>query len=226
MADDATHTETSTATETAPSDAVVDATALGGAVADGEGAEAVVEAKPEGEAAEGEKALGAKPEGAEVPDTYDLKLEGAELDAKAVEAATPVFKELGLTNDQANKLMPVADAFAKSITERNNQAILEGVATQRKEWLDTAKADKEIGGQQFDANLVVAAKALDQLGFAKGSPFRALLDESGLGNHPEMIRAFVKVGKAIGEDSDFARGTGSAAKQDRLSTLYPDDVKA
>ena len=36
-----------------------------------------------------------------------------------------------------------------------------------------------------------------------------LLDESGLGNHPEMIRAWAKVGGAIGEDGDFVRGAGT-----------------
>jgi hypothetical protein len=40
---------------------------------------------------------------------------------------------------------------------------------------------------------------------------RNALDESGFGNHPELIRLIAKVGKAIGEDSDFVRSDANAA---------------
>lgn len=178
-------------------------------------------------------ALGGKPDDAdapkgddepksEVPETYELAVpEGFEkLDEQAVAAATPVFKELGLSNDQANKLIPVAASFAKRIVDERDQQLIGTIAEQRKGWLEEAKADKEIGGANWDASLTSAAKALDTLGFPKGSPLRNLLDESGLGNHPEMIRAFAKVGKAIGEDADFVRGDSSAAVKKTDAELF------
>lgn len=230
MADEAT---TTTTTETPAATTTVDVadaaqpTALGAAdataPAEGEeqpaaAAEATTEAAKPAEGAEEEAAAAA----AEVPETYELTLEGVTLDEAMIAEATPVFKELGLSNDQANKLMPVAQKFAEQIGNAHNQQILDGVAKERKAWLDTAKADPEIGGQNWDANLVTAAKALDSLGFNKGSPFRALLDDSGLGNHPEMIRAFVKIGKAIGEDSDFVRAGGATTgPRSHADILYP-----
>ena len=43
------------------------------------------------------------------PKRYELSApEGFPIDAEALELATPIFQELGLSNDQANKLMPVA----------------------------------------------------------------------------------------------------------------------
>jgi hypothetical protein len=168
---------------------------------------------------------GDAPQAAAVPEAYELTTpEGFDgLDEKAVEAATPVFKELGLSNEQANKLMPVAGQFAKSIIEQRDQQLLGTILEQRKSWLEEAKADKEIGGTNWDATMQASARALDQLGFPKGSPLRTALDESGFGNHPEMIRLMSKVGKAVGEDSDFVRSDANAAvkpKDDR-ELFYP-----
>jgi hypothetical protein len=159
-----------------------------------------------------------------IPDQYQLTApEGLSLDPVAIELATPVFRELGLSNEQANKLMPVAGQFAQGLIERHQRQFLGQVQAERKAWLDSARNDPEIGGQQWATSIGTAAKALDALGFGKGSAFRALLDESGLGNHPEMIRAFQRVGKAIGEDG-FERSSGiHHSKRDRAETLYPED---
>ena len=171
------------------------ATALGGGEEAAETTEAATEAKPA------------------VPETYELAApEGFEkLDDDAVAAATPVFKELGLSNEQANKLMPVAGEFAKKIIAERDQQFLGQILQQRKGWLEEAKADKEIGGTNWDTSLQSAARVLDQLGFPKGSPLRVSLDESGYGNNPELIRLMARVGKAIGEDSDFVRSDANAA---------------
>ncbi|QNQ08319.1 hypothetical protein [Sphingomonas alpina] len=161
-----------------------------------------------------------------IPHSYQLTApEGITLDPVAIEAATPVFRELGLSNEAANKLMPVAADFARGITDRLNQQIVSEVQASRKAWLDSARADPEIGGPHWSRTIATAASALDALGFTRGSPFRMLLDESGLGNHPEMIRAFHKVGKAIGEDSNFTRGqSASSTRKGPAETLYPDDT--
>ena len=164
---------------------------------------------------------------ATAPETYELKPpEGFEkLDEESVALATPVFKELGLTNDQANKLMPVAGKFAERIIAQQNQAIMDEVQTTRKAWAEEAQNDPEIGGAKFEETKALSAKALDALGYPKGSPFRSFLTDSGLGNHPEMIRAMRKVGELVSEDGDFVRSNaGAQSKPDRLATLYPDDV--
>lgn len=205
MADE-THTETSAATTDQTTETTAETTAAT--------TEATTETKDdlgttalggEAEATETTEAEGTK---VEVPETYELATpEGFEkLDEEAVNAATPVFKELGLSNEQANKLIPVVGAYAKRIVEQRDQQLLGTILEQRKDWLEAAKKDPEIGGSNWDASLGAGAKALDQLGFPKGSPLRVALNESGFGNHPELIRFMAKVGKAIGEDSDFVRG--------------------
>ena len=163
--------------------------------------------------------------GHEVPERYELDVpEGFAIDPQALAVATPVFRELGLSNEQASKLMPVAAQFAQGLSDKLNAQILSQVSADRKAWLDSAMADREIGGAHWKETLAKGAFALDNLGFPKGSPFRVLLDESGLGNHPEMIRAWAKVGRAIGEDGDFVRGAGNPhSRRDTAETLYPNE---
>ena len=63
-----------------------------------------------------------------------------------------------------------------------------------------------------------AQKALDT--FAS-KEFREFLDSTGLGNHPEMVRAFAKVGKLMSEDS-FVTGQGNGSpKNDLVEAFYP-----
>lgn len=161
-----------------------------------------------------------------VPERYELDVpEGFAIDPAALAVATPVFRELGLSNEQASKLMPVAAQFAQGLSDKLNAQILSQVRADRKAWLDSAMADREIGGAHWKETLAKGTFALDNLGFPKGSPFRVLLDESGLGNHPEMIRAWAKVGRAIGEDGDFVRGAGIPhSRRDTAETLYPHDA--
>lgn len=69
-------------------------------------------------------------------------------------------------------------------------------------WVEQVRTDKEIGGANFDANLAVAKSALDAFGTPE---LKGLLKSTGFGNHPEVIRAFVKIGKAVGEDKLVVR---------------------
>lgn len=163
---------------------------------------------------------------AKVPEAYELTApEGLTLDEEAVTFATPIFKELGLSNEDANKLLPAAAQLVQRTQDQMNQQYEMQVAATRKEWLDSARADPEIGGPNWKESLAVGAKALDLLGAPKGSPFRDLLNDSGLGNHPEVIRIFAKVGRAIGDDPQFLRSNGAhQPKRDRAETLYPEDT--
>lgn len=196
-------------------------TVLGG---DAEGAEDATQGAQEGQG-DGEAGAAEGP-----PEAYELTApEGMTLDTETLAEADPVFRELGLNNEQAQQLVPIAAKFGERIAaqaaDAANTAILNEVTAQRKAWVADAKADPEIGGANWDATTELSAKALDALGYTKGSPFRNFLSESGLGNHPEMIRAFRKVGEIVSEDGDFVRGdTGAAVKQPREAVLYPNDV--
>lgn len=176
--------------DSAPVDDAPGDTILGGE------APAADPAKPEGEAPV-EPAPGA-------PEAYELSApEGMVLDTDALAIAEPVLRDLNLTNEQAQKLTDAYAQILPKVAERYQAEQSTAITAQRTAWANEAKADPEIGGANWDASVTASAKALDRFGAPAGSPFRQLLNDSGLGNHPEMIRMFANIGKTIGEDTDF-----------------------
>lgn len=133
-----------------------------------------------------------KQEGA--PEKYEFQAgEGVELDAEALKDFEPVARELNLTNEQAQKLVDAYPKILAGVQQRQADAW----HAQTEEWAATVKADKEIGGDKLTANLGVAQRALDTFGTPA---LKEYLNGTGLGNHPELVKAFVKVGKAMSED--------------------------
>lgn len=153
-----------------------------------------------------------KPEGA--PEKYEFKAgEGVELDTEALKDFEPVARDLNLTNEQAQKLV---DAYPK-ILAGVQQRQAEAWQKQTEGWAETVKADKEIGGDKLTANLSAAQRALEQFGDPE---LKEYLDSTGLGNHPAIVKAFIKVGKAMSEDKVVTGGHESGGS-DLISAFYP-----
>ncbi|MEG5871089.1 peptidase [Enterobacter ludwigii] len=128
------------------------------------------------------------------PEKYEFTAgEGVELDTEALKDFEPVARELNLTNEQAQKLV---DAYPK-ILAGVQQRQAEAWQKQTEGWAETVKADKEIGGDKLTANLSAAQRALDQFGTPE---LKEYLNATGLGNHPDLVKTFVKIGKAMSED--------------------------
>lgn len=153
-----------------------------------------------------------KQEGA--PEKYEFKVgEGVELDTEALKDFEPVARDLNLTNEQAQKLV---DAYPK-ILAGVQQRQAEAWQKQTEGWAETVKADKEIGGDKLTANLSAAQRALEQFGDPE---LKEYLDSTGLGNHPALVKAFIKVGKAMSEDKVVTGGHESGGS-DLISAFYP-----
>lgn len=133
-----------------------------------------------------------KQEGA--PEKYEFTAgEGVELDTEALKDFEPVARDLNLTNEQAQKLV---DAYPK-ILAGVQQRQAEAWQAQTEQWAADVKADKEIGGDKLTANLSAAQRALDLFGTPE---LKEYLNTTGLGNHPDLVKTFVKIGKAMSED--------------------------
>lgn len=170
------------------------------------------------------------------PETYDLKVtikaeDGTEtpveIDQGLLSEATPTLKELGLTNEQANKVA----ALVPSIQQRLIQQQADNFAAMKADWAKEVQDDPELGGAKWAETEALAAKALDTFGAPsvkdkdgnETNPFRKLLNDTGLGNQPDMIRMFRSIGEKLGE-GDFVRGeAGAKQKPDRVRELYPND---
>lgn len=154
----------------------------------------------------------------QVPEQYaDFAFEeGKALDTGLADDIKATAKELGLTQSQAQKLADLA--LKRTESAQSQQA--EMLAQARDEWAGQAKADKEFGGDAIEANLATARKALDTFGTPE---LKALLNESGLGNHPEVIRFFYRSGKAISEDR-VIRGGAAGQPTDPAKRLFPNQA--
>ena len=156
----------------------------------------------------------AEPEGA--PEAYEfVPPEGHVLDDGVIGKFSEVAKELNLSQTNAQKVL---DVMAPAIAERHQAAL----QTMTAEWADSARADKEFGGDKLDENLAIAKTALEKFATPE---FRTLLNDTGLGNHPEVLRVFVRAGKAISPDT-VVTGKQAPAPADRLATLYDNTPKS
>ncbi|MDM2858319.1 peptidase [Citrobacter sp. Cpo071] len=154
-----------------------------------------------------------KQEGA--PEKYEFKpAEGQELDAAALEQFEPIARELNLTNEQAQKMV---DLYGTKIMPMVQQQQVEAWQKTTEQWAADVKADKEIGGDKLTGNLSAAQRALAQFGTPE---LKEYLEGTGLGNHPELVKAFVKVGKAMSEDKVVTGGHESGGS-DLISAFYP-----
>lgn len=166
--------------------------------------------KPEGDKpAGGEKPKeGDKPAGA--PEAYEFKApEGAELNPETVSEFSALAKELNLPQAEAQKVLDFGMKVQQDTIAQVQARMTESVEAQGEAWGNESKADKEFGGDKFDENLAVAQKALDQF----GSPeLKTMLVQSKLGNHPEVLRAFVRIGQAISQDGFVPGRAGGGGK--------------
>ena len=150
------------------------------------------------------------------PDTYaDFTMpEGIELDEAVLADALPVFKELGLTQEQAQK---VTDLYAKQV-QAGSQKQSDTFSQLMESWKTDAKNDKEFGGDNFEENVKIAQTAIGKYGTPE---LKQLLEDHGVGNHPEVIRFMLKVGKTLREDVPGQQGAAVSKAKDRVSILYP-----
>lgn len=167
--------------------------------------------KPEGDKP-AEKKEDDKPEGA--PEKYEFQAaEGVELDTESLKEFEPVAREMNLTNEQAQKLVDVYPKILAGVQQRQVEAWQQTT----EQWAADVKADKEIGGDKLPSNLSAAQRALDQFGTPE---LKTYLNDTGLGNHPDLVKAFVKIGKAMSEDKVVSGGHDSGGS-DLVSAFYP-----
>ena len=153
-----------------------------------------------------------QPNGA--PEKYDLEIpQGAQVDPEFLTEFESVAREANLNNDQAKKFA----ALGTKLSEKMTAMQAEAQARQVEQWKSESLSDKEFGGDQLQSNIAIAKTALTQFASPK---LVELLNASGLGNHPEVIRAFYKVGKAISPDQGLVKGKETTSKPTAKEVLY------
>lgn len=189
--DATTTTEQTTASTASAADAANTSTA-GPALADGVKKEATTTEKT---------AAGA-------PESYAFKLpESGLLTQSVADSFGAVAKQLNLPQEGAQQVL---DALAPAI----QQAQTDHLKQASESWAAAVNADPVFGKPEEQA---VAKKAVDTFATPE---LKTLLNESGMGNHPEVVKLFYAIGKAISEDK-FVGGRGASAPSDPAKRLFP-----
>lgn len=131
----------------------------------------------------------------EEPDGYELdtdRLEDSLMDDEALSKVKEVAHEKGVTNDQFQTLV---NTYLDITNEKNETFRNE---TQRKMEEDIEGLKKEWGGA-FDERSKVAQKAYNTL-VGDNEALKAKM-EQGLGNDPDIVKMFYKIGSQLSEDA-------------------------
>jgi hypothetical protein len=167
------------------------------------------------EAKKDEDSLADKSDGA--PESYkDFTFsKDLEFDDELMTEAKSVFKELNLTQEQAQQLVDFESNVKSEEIQRQQKAWDELQDT----WKKASETDKEFGGDGLDANLAVAKQGRDAFG---DKEFNEMLEVTGVGNHPEMIRFLFKIGKLVSEDKILQGGGSPSGSATQAERLFPD----
>lgn len=174
---------------------------------EGEGAAGAEEGK-EGEGGSPVEVLGA-PEKYELTVPEDMAAAGMTFDAEAFAEVEPVLRELDLSNDAAQALVTAyAGKVLPLLEKRAGERWDTTGAEMRRGWAEEARNDPEIGGAKFDETKALARQTFVRFGVKADGPFLKLLEESGIGSHPDMLRFVANVGRLTGEATTDSGGGG------------------
>jgi hypothetical protein len=168
----------------------------------------VVEKKPD------ETKPEVKPAEPKKEEKFELKLpEGSLLEPKTVEEIAAFARERGFSQEQAQAVLEREGKAVSKFVEAQKATLTEQTAL----WLEDAKKDKELGGEAFEKNSELAKRVVHRFG---SESLRKALDETGLGNHPELVRFCVRLGKAMKEDQLIVPGPQPGPKRSAEELFY------
>lgn len=173
-----------------------------------------------------------KPSGA--PDKYDLKTaEGSPaLDPRTVEEFTPIARELGLDNAQAQRLVDFYNKQMAKLT--SSEAHVAVIQAQNEKYMTALQSDREIGGK-LDQVKADIGRAYDAIGKPElVSAFKAAMAESPEGNNPAFVKMIYAFAQKVNEGKPVSGGrpsphgqteTGQNNRPTIAEAIYPNLVK-
>ncbi len=168
------------------------------------------------------------------PEKYDIKTpEGSLLDVGATERIATTARELGLSNDAAQRTVDLLSQELASNVAAQLEARQPGGAEWTKQvdaWEAEVKADVSLGktDAEREASISSARQALDfyvKINPTEGAKLKEDLEKTGLGSYPPFVRLLAWVGKEKGEGRVLTSTPGEG-KKTAAETLYPKEAAA
>tara|TARA_R110000764_G_C11029370_1_gene385297 strand:- start:13014 stop:13745 length:732 start_codon:yes stop_codon:yes gene_type:complete len=169
-----------------------------------------------------------------VPDRYDfdltdkLKEAGFEVDEGKFEKFSEAAKEMGLSQAQFQSIIE----YQFEQTQGETAGAVEHWENRVQGWRDTARTDKDFGGENYDANVKQVAQTLQKFGDADltalvRSPSEDNPDGLAIGNNPAFLRFVNRISKVL-SDPQLVLGEDvqkSDATEAKLRRMYPSMYK-
>lgn len=176
--------------------------------------------KPDDAAPDAEPPKPADPPKADDPPAYSLALpKDSGLDPAVIEKTAAISRELGLSQEHAQKTLDFvsqqASDAAKAATDATIQSYAPGGAAweaQQTEWKTAALADPDLGAgkpEALAANVLLAKQVVAKFGGADTPEF---FEKSGLGSNPTALKLLANIGKAMSEDQLVIPSAATPAK--------------
>lgn len=154
--------------------------------------------------------------------------EGFEIDAKALETATPIFKDLNLSQDQAQRLV---DFYAEQSKQAYNEPMRLYEETRAGWRNEIVKGPLGNGTDNLsDTTKQNIAAAINSLPADLQAPFKDAMNLTGAGDNPAYVRALNAWGARFREGTHVAGAapapTGQAAPgaaKSAAQLLYPNN---
>lgn len=124
--------------------------------------------------------------------------ENSSMDEQSANEFMGEAHRLGLTKGQFAGMVRFLAQKGETMNEAGKQAVEQSK-------VEAIQSLQQEFGAAFDQNLSMAKDAVRQFG---GEELVAFMDQSGMGNQPEVIKAFAKIGKMIAQDE--VKGKGGA----------------
>lgn len=150
---------------------------------------------------------------ATVPDKYELKLPSGYTDATVIGRVEEFAKANKLTQEQAQAHLDKTVGELLSYREKVSSDIQRTVEG----WQTATKADKEIGGESLVRSLELSKKVITRFGSPELVDY---LDKTKLGDNPEFIRIFKRIGEAMKEDDFIQPGSEQGNKKTGADKFY------
>lgn len=137
----------------------------------------------------------------DVPETWD------EAYKTKVEA---IARENKLNNEQMKKFAEMA--------QNEHQAFLEQREKNMQSWVNELKQDPDFAGENYNQSVQYALMGLKHID-PKGE-LKSVLEESGYGSHPAVVKAMFKIGKMLDNDKIAGKGSRSSSQSPVWERMY------
>ena len=153
----------------------------------------------------GEKAQADTP-----PEPYalDFGVYGENVDAGEAQFLSQIAQESGADAAAASKLVQDLTLWGQVKHEQQVQA-----------WEEASRNDPDFGGEKLQENLSIANRALEA--YDPQGEIRAMLAETGYGNHPALVRFFLAIGRDLSPDRMVGGGHNSGGDARNLFPNTP-----